>query len=355
MATIAVLGAGAMGSAFCVPLVDSGHEVHLIGTHLDRLLIEEVASTGYHPKIDSRLPEGIFTHTIDKLSNVLRLQLDLVVLGVSSAGVDWAVKKLSEALTRLPPLLLLTKGLRADEGIIRTLPGYMAESLARQGLDRAQIGAVGGPCIASELAARRDSSVVFAYRENGVLEKVSSLFDCSHYHIRESTDVIGVELCAALKNFYAIAVGYPLGRAETGGKRYNAFNPSAAVFSQAISEMSYLVEHGGGSFHSVYGLPGLADLYVTCQAGRNSRLGRYLGRGLCYREIMEAQMRDETVEGAVLAAEVGPTILALCEEGALDRGRIPLAVALIRSICDNSPFSIDWESFPACPTLQSSE
>ena len=158
--------------------------------------------------------------------------------------------------------------------------------------------------------------------------------------------MVGVELCAALKNFFAIAVGYSKGLAEENGDDFvTAHNLSAGLFTQAVLEMSYLVNYFGGDHRSVHGLPGVGDLYVTCQAGRNSRLGRFLGRGLRYREIMKSHMPQDTVEGAALAMEIGPTILNLCRAGKLDRSRIPLAISLIKSICDNAPLTTEWSLF----------
>lgn len=88
MATIVILGAGVMGSAFTVPLADNGHEVSLVGTHLDRDLIASVRRENIHPRLRAHLPESVVSYTHETMGAAIK-GADLVVLGVSSAGVNW--------------------------------------------------------------------------------------------------------------------------------------------------------------------------------------------------------------------------------------------------------------------------
>ena len=90
------------------------------------------------------------------------------------------------------------------------------------------------------------------------------------------------------------------------------------------------------------GLAGAGDLFVTCQGGRNGRMGRLLGRGLRYREAKATHMPDDTVEGAELALAVGPTLTEWCATGRLDPDTVPLSRALIDAICHDHPFEIPW-------------
>jgi glycerol-3-phosphate dehydrogenase (NAD(P)+) len=71
MAGILILGAGAMGSAFCFPAADAGHSVRLVGTHLDLEWIDSVRETGVHPKLKMKLPEQVLAFTHDQLSEAL--------------------------------------------------------------------------------------------------------------------------------------------------------------------------------------------------------------------------------------------------------------------------------------------
>ena len=348
MGEVLILGAGMMGSAFSFPLADAGHTVRLVGTHLDRDWISSLRETGVHPKLKMKLPESVIPFTHDQLGEALTYKPDLIVLGVNSAGVDWAVQQLGPLLKTPTPTLMLSKGLRARNNTLQILPDIVRDGLAGYGINQVPVGAIGGPCIAGELAARRHTSVVMAYSDATVLERILPLIVASYYHARPSTDIIGVEACAALKNFFAIAVGYSAGLLERLGKASNGalmHNLAAGLFTQALAEMGPLVSLIGGAPASVHGLAGTGDLYVTCQAGRNSRLGYLLGRGLCYSDAKANYMAGDTIEGAELALAIGPTLENLFQQGSLRRTVLPLAAAIIDAISHDLPLQLLWEAF----------
>jgi len=348
MATVLILGAGAMGSAFCFPPADSGHKVNLVGTHLDQEMIGQLKKNGEHPVLKTKLPENVQAFQYEELETALRDRPDAVVLGVSSAGIDWAVKTLGPRLKEPVPVLLLTKGLAVGEDRLTILPKVVADGLSGFGLGRFTVGAVGGPCIAGELAARRDTRVTFAYPDSGKFEWLGSLFKAPYYHIHYSTDLTGVEICAAMKNFFALAVGYPPGRLEVSDRPQNAakmHNLSAGLFAQSVREMALLVEWMEGNAENVYGLAGVGDLYVTCQAGRNSKMGRFLGMGMTYTAAKQEKMPFDTVEGAELALKIGPFLEGLFEAGTLDREKYPLTRTIIDTVCHDALMDIPWISF----------
>ncbi len=345
MAEILILGAGAMGSAFCFPAADAGNSVRLVGTHLDLAWIRSVRETGVHPKLRTKLPEQVIPFTHDQLGEALRPTCDLIVLGVSSAGIAWAVDQLAPLVSGTTPILLLTKGLQARENTLQILPESVRDELALRGVDDVPVAAVAGPCIAGELAARRDTSVIVGSSGAALLASLVRLLSTPYYHVRHSTDMVGIEVCAALKNFYALAVGYAAGALARDGQAENGalmHNLAAGLFTQALIEMTELVNFLGGAQASVMGLAGAGDLYVTCQAGRNSRMGCLLGRGLRYSEAKARHMAEETVEGAELALVIAPTLDRLFGQGRLDRKMFPLATAIIDAVCHDHPMEIPW-------------
>jgi glycerol-3-phosphate dehydrogenase (NAD(P)+) len=346
VASIVVLGAGLAGSAFCVPLADQGHEVRLVGTPVDRRTIEALAASGRHPRLGVSLPRAVRPLPHDRLAEALSGDVALVVIAVSTAGVPWAAEQLAAAgAGRAPPILLVTKGLAAAGGEIRVLPALVEDALRARGLEYSGVGGIGGPCLALELAARRDTAAVIAYPHQAVLQGLIDLISAPYYHVRPSTDVVGVEACAALKNLVVMAVGAVMGQLEVVGEAANGarmHNAAAAVFSQALGELEHLVRALGGRFETVFGLAGAGDLFVTCQGGRNGRMGRLLGRGLRYREAKATHMPDDIVEGAELALAVGPTLAGWWTSGRLDLEAVPLSRALIDAICHDHPFAIPW-------------
>jgi glycerol-3-phosphate dehydrogenase (NAD(P)+) len=348
MAKVVILGAGAMGSAMAVVAGDSGHSVALIGTHLDVAIINSVKETGLHPKLGVALPSTVKAYQWDRFGEAFGRGADLLILGVSSAGVDWAIDHVVEVVVNAPPILMITKGLVPQKASIEVLPRVVAREFeARKGL-QLTVMAVGGPCIASELAAKRDTSVVITGDKTDVLDRVIDLLDVSYYHARTSKDVVGVEACAAFKNLFAIGVGWASGRVERVGRAANGaqmHNLAAGLFSQALAELSTIVRFLGGEQASVAGLPGAGDLYVTCQAGRNYRLGRLLGLGMTYSRAKADHMAADTIEGAELALTIGPTLAAMMLTGALPAEQLPLMRAIVDAICQNQPFNPSWADF----------
>ena len=170
MAEILVLGAGVMGSAFSVLLADCGHKVHLVGTHLDTDLIRGILRDRIHEKLKVKLPDQIVASSHDQLGEVLSDNADLIVYGVNSAGVLWANQQLDRLLKKSTPILMLTKGLAVRDNTIRILPQIVRQDMLDFGLNDIPVGAVAGPCIAGELAARRESSVVITHPDPELLQ-----------------------------------------------------------------------------------------------------------------------------------------------------------------------------------------
>lgn len=348
MARIVILGAGVMGSAMAFPAAAAGNSVTLLGTHLDEEIIERVAAGEPHPRLGLRTPRGVVALPHGGFDASLMRVADLIILGVSSAGVDWAIEKLNGVLRRPVPVLMVTKGLAPEGNRIGTFPERVSRAVERQLGLSVPVMAVAGPCIAGELAACRDTCVVITGAEGTPVEQVIETLRATFYHPRSSGDVVGVEVCAAFKNFFAVGVGTAAGWLERDGEGANGalmHNVAASLFDQAVREMAVLAAALGGDPASAYGMPGLGNLYVTCQAGRNSRLGRWLGLGLTYREAKKLHMAEETVEGAELAMAVGPILRAMMADGRLDPARLPMTTAILDALLLERPFGVNWAAF----------
>jgi glycerol-3-phosphate dehydrogenase (NAD(P)+) len=340
--TVVVLGAGVMGSAFTLPLADAGCTVRLVGTHLDRAAIDGLRRDGVHPRLNAPLPASVRAFHDDELAPALAGGVDLVVLGVSSAGVDWAIERLRPHAAAGWPILMLTKGLAADGRRITILPDVVEAALG------VPTGAVGGPCIAGELAVRRQTGTVVSFRDPALLDRVLALLDVPYYQARPSLDLVGTEICAAFKNFFALGIGAAQGMLDTAGPAANEarmHNPAAVLFDQALLELGRLNTALGGTPSSVHGLAGTGDLYVTVQGGRNSRMGRLLGAGWRYARAKAERMAEDTVEGAELALSLGPTLEAMLADGRLDPDDLPLTRAILRAIRADAPFVAEWAAF----------
>ena len=345
MSTIAILGAGVMGSAMSLPARDRGHAVRLVGTHLDHEIIDSVKTTGRHPKLNVKLPDGILGFHHEEFGAALGNDTDLVLLGVSSAGVNWAIDRLCETFTAPVPVVMITKGMHPESDKLTALPDRVASEVKRRTGIELPVAAIGGPCIAGELAVRRHTGTVITSHDPALAQTLCDMLETEYYHPRVSPDVIGVEICAAFKNFFAISVGWVAGHLEKMAATENrAFNHNAAaiIFDQAIRELMVLVTAHGGAGARVWGMPGAGDLYVTCQAGRNSRLGTNLGRGLTYQQTKDGPMKGDTIEGAELGVTVAATLRTMMANGRLDTVKLPLTVALLDALTKDAALNIPW-------------
>lgn len=354
MARIAILGAGVMGSALAFPLTDNGHQVNLIGTHLDDAIIAQSKTDGMHPKLQRALPPGVtpfgFADAADGLRNA-----DLIALGVSSRGVTWAANVIGPHLRSGLPVLMVTKGLTAhNDGTLEIFPHTLHAALPAALRDHVPIAAIGGPSIAQELAARRQTYVIFTSQDQETLARLAPMFATPYYHIWTSTDMVGVEVCVALKNIYALGVGLIPGVLEAaGGLDGNAamHNHAAAFFAQGLSEMAELVPRMGGRIETVFSLPGAGDLYVTCQGGRNGRMGRMLGMGIDPEEAME-RMHGETVEGVEAVGIIAPAVDKLIERRVLPPDALPLLRHIYGVAIKGNSVGLYASSFFRQPALQ---
>jgi glycerol-3-phosphate dehydrogenase (NAD(P)+) len=344
LAIVGILGAGMMGSAMALPLADRGHAVHLVGTHLDGAVVRELQSGRAHPGLNVVLPASVraFAHT--ELRAALA-GVELFVLGVSSVGVRWAGRELAPLLSERPrPILMVSKGLETRAGELVILPDALHEELVAQGVTAPAPVGVAGPCIAGVLARRVQTCVLFTSREPEVARTCAEWLSGPYYQPQVALDVVGVEVCTALKNAYALGVGFGAGVHERAGGQPGSVamhNYEAAVFAQAIIEMQRIIVRLGSSAETAAGLAGAGDLTVTCNGGRTGRFGKLLGSGLSLSEAI-AGMRGATLE----SLEILRVMAGYLAQGArLERAELPLLAHLIEVALCGKPVAVPFGSF----------
>ena len=342
MKKILVLGAGAMGSAFTVPCLDNGNTVSLIGTHLEDKFIDQlIQNDNFHPVLNCKLSSKLKLRKFEKFAEEFKEKPNLIILGVNSKGIDWAGKEISKYYSSEIPILLLTKGLTVINNQYETIAEKLKQILEKNGSKKPNISAVGGPCLAAGLANRIRSSVVLANQNIEIVKSIGKMIATNYYSTEISNDLVGVEVCAAVKNIYSMIIGASKGLCSSSAteevKNKNYLNTAASLMCQSISEMVYFTKFLKGKEETVYGLAGLGDLYVSSAGGRNSKMGKYLGEGYDYLTAKKKFMPNDTIEGAELALELGPKILK-----EFDKEKLSLMISLIETICNNKKFNFKW-------------
>ena len=343
MAIVTIVGAGMMGSALAFPARENGHEVRLVGTHLDREIIETSIKTGRHPKFNADFPAGVKYYQIEELETALR-GADMVIGGVSSFGVDWFADTVLPVLPESAPLLTVTKGLwDTEDGALLTYPDIWQKKLDQLG-KKVSLNAIGGPCTSYELVAHDQTEVAFCGKDMKILETLREIMTTDYYHISLSTDVTGIESAVALKNGYALGIALTIGLNQKNfGNDELHFNSQAAVFGQAVKEMSRLLDlQGAGTLDNL--CVGAGDLYVTVYGGRTRLVGILLGRGLNIDEA-KAELAGVTLESLVVAERVARAVKKHVASGRLNAADFPLLLHIDQILTEKAPVNIPWEDF----------
>lgn len=343
MAVITIVGAGMMGSALAFPARENGNEVRIVGTHLDRDIIDVCRATGKHPKFDAAFPEGISYHQIEELPTALT-GADFVIGGVSSFGVDWFADQVLPLIPDGTPVLTVTKGLMdTGDGKLLTYPDLWQKKLNEMGKEL-PLNAIGGPCTSYELVSHDQTEVTFCGGDLSVLQKLKEAMQTDYYHISLSTDVTGIESAVALKNGYALGIALTIGLNQKHlGNDTLHFNSQAAVFGQAAKEMYRLLEYQNAlSLNNL--CVGVGDLYVTVYGGRTRLVGILLGKGMNIDEA-KAELKGVTLESLVVAERVARAVKIAIEKGTLCEKDFPLLLHIDQILREKKEVNIPWESF----------
>lgn len=318
MKNILIIGGGAMGSAFSIPCLENNHRVTITEPY-SKVFIKNLSSKNkFHSALKINLPKKLkfkkFTN------NLLKEKFDLIAIALSLSGIDFIGNQLRN-LNIKTPILVLTKGLKYEKKTKRILT--ISEQLKK--IYRvSNISILKGPCLAKELASKNQTSVIIANKNINTAKKIGKMISTKYYLTEFSRDIIGVEVCSAIKNIYSMIIG--------AGQSLNA---SSNLFQKSIIEMGYLTKYFKGKEETTLGLAGVGDLYVSAAGGRNSKMGSYLGKGFTFKTAKKRFMPNDTVEGEQLAREIAPFILKK-----VDKKRIPLMINLLKTIISNKKLKI---------------
>lgn len=316
---ITILGAGVMGTALAIHLAKQKNEVKLWGTRWDTRAIESYRTTGKCEKLNSSIPSGVEFFMADELEKALQGS-SIVILAVTSDGIRDITKSISGYINENVVIANIAKGI--EEESLMTMSEIIEDSLPEQ-LKNIPVVKIGGPLRAIEVANEVFSEAIFASKNIEAARVLQKTFKAPYFKSDVTSDIIGVEICAALKNSYAITIGICEGMYE------NMDNPKAAMIARGCMELASLVKAKGGDIETALGLAGIGDLYVTSQGGRNRTLGKLLGQGKSMQEALE-EMKNQTIEGYP-AAKVGYKLAeTLQKQGKLKLNDVCLLVELYR-------------------------
>jgi glycerol-3-phosphate dehydrogenase (NAD(P)+) len=304
---IAILGAGAWGSALAISL-SGRHDVSVWTNESDHAL--EMQRTRANERY---LPGFAFPPAVSITGDI-----ETVTSGAELALIAVPSSALREVLQKLPqkriPLVWACKGFEAQSA---KLPHQVVEEELG---DRASAAVLSGPSFAEEVAHGLPTAVTLASRDTTYANETAKQLHSTRLRIYSGSDVIGVEVAGAVKNVLAIAAGISDGM-ELGN------NARAALMTRGLAEMTRLGLKLGGRMETFMGLAGMGDLFLTASSdlSRNRRVGLMLAKGQSLSSILS--QLGHVAEGVASAREVQRLALSVDVE-------VPITQAICRVLHD---------------------
>jgi glycerol-3-phosphate dehydrogenase (NAD(P)+) len=312
---VGVIGAGAWGTTLAIMLA-AGQRPVSIWAHTaeaNRLLELERENRRYLPGIP-------FPPNVRVVSDRAYLAEPhrLYVLAVPSAHLRSVLRDLASTLDENAVLLSVVKGI--EEGTHLRMSEVIAEELPGR-----RLAVLSGPNLAREIAAGKPAGSTVASDDPALADELASLLASDRFRVYTNPDVIGVELCGALKNVVALAAGMVDGL-ELGD------SAKAGIITRGLAEMTRLGAASGANPQTFAGLAGVGDLIATCMSplSRNRRAGELLGSGMPWAEVAPrlngVAEGVTTVRGALALAAATGVELPIAEQvdAVVHQGRPPM-------------------------------
>jgi glycerol-3-phosphate dehydrogenase (NAD(P)+) len=280
---IAILGAGAWGTALAISLARRGGHQLCLWAHSPehtRQLAETGENARYLPGYILPADVEITPEIGDAISDA-----EIILCVTPSQALRSIMKQIASHLTPAQILLSASKGIE-EKTFLR-----MSQVMAEHTDGNNPIAVIGGPSFAQEVAAAMPTALVVASTSPQIAQTIQRDFTSSSLRVYTNDDVPGVELGGALKNVIALAAGVANGL-NLG------HNSSAALITRGIAEITRLAIACGGRRQTLAGLSGLGDLVLTCTGSlsRNRSVGVELGRGRQLPDII-AGLNGKVAEG----------------------------------------------------------
>lgn len=317
MTKIAVLGAGSWGTALAMVLSENGHHVNIWGNMPER--IEEINQkhTNEHYLPGVKLSESIVGHT--DLKEALK-EVGFILLVVPTSAIRSVTKQINVLLDdkQKPIIIHASKGL--EQVSHKRISVIIDEEMAAE--KHSGIVVLSGPSHAEEVAKRDITTITAASASETASQAVQRIFSNNYFRVYTNSDVVGVELGAALKNIIAVGAGALVGLGYGD-------NAKAALITRGLAEISRLGMAFGADPLTFIGLSGVGDLIVTATSvhSRNWRAGNLIGKGLPLEEILENM--GMVVEGVATTKAA----YELAQEKDID---MPITAAIYRVLFENA-------------------
>ena len=275
---VTILGSGAYGCALATVLNHNKNEV-LLWTPFEeeRKTLEETRMTKVLPNV--KLPDELkFTTNLKDIKNS-----NLIIIAVPTAFLNDTSKKLKEYYSN-EPICIATKGI--EQGSCR-----FTYDIVRENLKTDKIAIISGPSFAIDLVHKSPVGLTLASQDKDTIDTVTEALANNYFKLRKTNDIIGTEICGAIKNVIAIASGIIAGMNMTESTK-------AMFLTESLHDIKSLIKGLGSDGDTVLTYAGFGDLLLTAtsEKSRNYSLGFMIGKGASKEEI-DNYIKNTTIEG----------------------------------------------------------
>lgn len=279
---ISIIGGGSFGTALAQVFCDNGHETLI--REINEEFVEKINKCHLHPFFNVSIPSAIKATL--SLDETLKFS-DIVILCVPTKVMRTVIKEIKEYIDSPKLFVNVSKGI--EPGTSKLVSEILEEELSTKYIKGFVV--VSGPSFADEIISRKATTLVSASENERDAQLLQTLLTNNSYmRVYTSSDMIGVEVCGAVKNAIALAAGISEGLKM-------GVNARAAIITRGNNEIVRLVEVMNGKRETCYGLAGIGDLLLTASStqSRNFRAGFRIGQGESLQSVLENSLN--VVEG----------------------------------------------------------
>ena len=274
----AIIGAGSWGTALALLLAHKGIETRLWGHRPEhvRLLRQEGQNRAYLSGF--HFPASL--HPEESLERAVA-GAGVIVMVVPSHAYRQVFSRVSELAQNETVFVSATKGIENQS--LKTMTQVMGDCFTGNDDSPPLCAVLSGPSFAKEVAQKVPTAITIGSTNDEIAQSLQNLFSTDYFRVYTSSDIVGLEVSAALKNIIAIAAGI------SDGLDFGS-NARAALITRGLAEMTRLGVRLGAKQETFFGLSGLGDLVLTCtgELSRNRYVGLELGRGRSLEEILDS-------------------------------------------------------------------
>lgn len=277
---VSILGSGAYGLALATEIYENRHEI-IMWTPFEEEK-NKLETTRTNPSLGPiTIPEEVlFTTNIQKATE----DQDLIIIALPAPFVDGVLKNAKEYISENTHICIATKG-------IEQKTGFFISEIVENNITTNKLAVISGPTFAIDLATKTTSGLSLATKNEKTKCIVKDTLQNSHLRLRTTSDIIGVEICGAIKNVIAIASGILEGLGSSESTR-------AMLLTEALSDIRKVITSFGGLESTILTYAGFGDLLLTCCStkSRNFSFGKIIGERNS-KEKIDEYLSQNTVEG----------------------------------------------------------